>query len=162
VQRLAADGKRPFSSLLPHTASLLRLPRCPSTRQLHALTYSHAGGSRAQAFGCASGELVLCNLRAPCPAGGKLHATCVPATASGITACSFAPGGGLLALGCEDGTLVLWSTAAGLKLSSWQLARARISACGFSPDGTMLAVGDALGLLYVWDTQKGLLVQLAR
>jgi WD40 repeat protein len=113
-----------------------------------------------QAFGCSSGELVLCSLRAK--SEYKQQATCVPAAASVITSCSFAPGGHLLALGCDDGTLVLWDPATCIKLTSWMINRARIAACGFSADGLLLAAGDASGMLYVWDVPSGMLVQLTR
>jgi WD40 repeat protein len=118
----------------------------------------------AQAFGCSSGELVLCKLREPSrvkPEYTQL-ATCVPAAASAITCCTFSPAGELLVLGCEDGTLVVWDPATCTKLTSWRVNKARVSACSFSADGRLLAAGDVSGLLLVWDVKEEQLVQLTR
>lgn len=123
-----------------------------------------------QAIGCSGGELLLCELELELEAC-KEHAAratvrstrCYGAASSPIAACCLAPGGRLLAYGCQDGGLALWSPASGMQLHAIKLHQAAISCCSFSADGALLAAADTSGLLSIWDVEQGVqLLQLSR
>jgi WD40 repeat protein len=64
------------------------------------------------------------------------------------SAAAFSPDGGLVAIGCDNGQVALWSTTGGMPESCWTVLNSRVEMVRFSADGkTILAGGTALGLV---------------
>lgn len=68
---------------------------------------------------------------------------------SDITAAAFSSDGSRLVTGSQNGALILWDTAAGKSLHSWQ-ATAGITSIVFSQDGKQFATGTQGGTIQVW------------
>lgn len=78
--------------------------------------------------------------------GEKAHAECA----------RFSPDGQLLAAGCVDGLLELWSLAGGKLRREQELALdAAVLSLAFSRDGELLAAGSAEGEVRVWRSRGG-------
>jgi WD40 repeat protein len=79
-----------------------------------------------------------------------------------ITLCASAPSGHQLALGCSNGSVLLWDCRAHIVQHWLLLHKSRITCCSYDQGGQLLAVGDASGLVSVWDLRWGVHVYHAR
>jgi serine/threonine protein kinase len=70
-------------------------------------------------------------------------------------ALAYSPTGGLLAVGCRDGTLVLWSTYNRKPRVTVAAHPAAVAAVAMSPGGKLLATGGRDGAVRWWDPTTG-------
>ena len=76
-----------------------------------------------------------------------------------VTALGFAPGGGVLVGGHDDGQVTLWDTATAARLGQLQAHPGAVSAVAVSPDGSKLATAGEDRSVRVWELAT--LTQLA-
>jgi WD40 repeat protein/serine/threonine protein kinase len=74
---------------------------------------------------------------------------------SGIFGLAFSPDGTRIASGSADGTVGIWDTATGRKLTFLRGTTQRVDALVFSPDGSRLLVGSSDGTVRQWDAHTG-------
>lgn len=86
-------------------------------------------------------------------ATGELQA-CWPQP-SWVTALAFQPGGLLLAVGHDDGTLHLWDHVHQTLVHQLPGNHSTISALAFRPDGKVLACADESKIIRLWDVSSG-------
>jgi WD40 repeat protein len=72
----------------------------------------------------------------------------------GEVRCCFAPGGWLLASGCQDGTIRLLDVLTGKEIRLLRGHRGEINSLDFTPDGKTLVSGSEDGTALVWDVTK--------
>jgi WD40 repeat protein len=75
----------------------------------------------------------------------------IPTPQAALEALLFSPDGRLLALGSEDGAVVLWDVIRGQTLTTFRGHRSSARSLAFSPDGQRLLSGDPSGTVLVWD-----------
>ncbi|MEU6997831.1 TIR domain-containing protein [Nonomuraea sp. NPDC046570] len=75
---------------------------------------------------------------------------------------AYSPDGGVLAIGGEDGGVLLCDSAAGLPIRTLQGHRGRVYAVTFSPGGDLLATGSSDGTVRLWDPSDGRLLHVLR
>jgi WD40 repeat protein len=69
----------------------------------------------------------------------------------GINDLAYSPDGRLLALGCEDGTVLLHRRDGGQEAGEYDWKIGRVVSVAFAPDGMTAAVGGERGRVVVWD-----------
>jgi WD40 repeat protein len=80
-----------------------------------------------------------------------------------ITSHASAPSSGRqLAMGCNDGSMLLWDCRARIVQHWLLLHKSSITCCSYDRRGQLLAVGDASGLVSVWDLRWGVHVHHVR
>jgi WD40 repeat protein len=67
------------------------------------------------------------------------------------TTLAFSPGGTTLACGTIRGTIEIWDTVAGRRLSAWRGHAATVLSLAYSPDGRTLASGGINDAVRLWD-----------
>lgn len=72
-----------------------------------------------------------------------------------VFALALSPSNRLLAAGCEDGRILLWSYPNGQSLHTLEGHQSPVRALAFSPDGQTLASGDDDALVRMWDAATG-------
>jgi WD40 repeat protein len=82
--------------------------------------------------------------------------------ASDVKSLAFAPDGGALAAGCEDGSVVVWDTRVHRLRAALRGHRGLVNGLAFAPDSRLLASGSADGTLCVWDAATGRLRSSAK
>ena len=70
--------------------------------------------------------------------------------ASAIQSVAYRPGGGILASGDDNGTVIIWNAAKQIPLASFK-ARSHVWDLAFSSNGETLAVGTASGFIQLWN-----------
>ena len=68
---------------------------------------------------------------------------------------AFSKASNLLAIGCVDGTIQLWDTAAQRMVGHLGKGKSQICSLAFSPDGRLLAAGNGNTVVRIWDTSTG-------
>ncbi|MFE5795161.1 WD40 repeat domain-containing protein [Streptomyces sp. NPDC056503] len=74
---------------------------------------------------------------------------------SGVNAVAYAPDGGTLATGSEDGTARLWDVRTGKPRLTLTGHTKSVSSVAFAPDGATLATGSFDGTARLWDARTG-------
>lgn len=85
----------------------------------------------------------------------------VDATGIAVTALAPQPGGGLLAVAGEDGTITLWDSAQGTPVRTLK-ARSTTKSLTFSPDGRVLVSASSEGVVRIWSATTGRLQRVLR
>ena len=94
--------------------------------------------------------------------GGNLAASVYDVANSSVATLRFRPQSSQLAIGCEDGSLLLWDACSHLELCQLGLHRTAITCCEFGADSWLLVAGDASGLVSIWDLRQDVLIQIVR
>jgi WD40 repeat protein len=146
----APNGKWLASGNQDHSVHLWRLwsgdqlEMAGYPAKVEHLTWHH--GSRWLAVGNAE-DVTVWDFSGKGPRGRKPRILSgVPAK---VTAIGYQPGGDLLAAGCADGSLLLWTPSQARSPRSVLLAGGAVSALDWSPDGTRVLVGTATGTVAV-------------
>jgi WD40 repeat protein len=90
-----------------------------------------------------------------------VHGECAlvepPRTLGQVTTVAFSPNGELLALGCADGRVVLWSITTECVVQELlpTISTNQVTTVTFSPDGQLLASGYENGVITLWNTDSG-------
>ncbi|MFO0874111.1 MAG: protein kinase [Phycisphaerales bacterium] len=71
---------------------------------------------------------------------------------SRVSSAAFSPDGALLAVGCDNGEIVIWNVARRSREATLHRHAERVYAVAFSPDGRRLASGGNDNSLRLWDT----------
>jgi len=79
---------------------------------------------------------------------------------NGVTALALSPQDELLAIGFEDGTVVLANTRNGVTVHKWPAHAAQVSDCHFTPDGTGLLTASHDATAKLWKCPTGKLVRV--
>jgi WD40 repeat protein len=72
-----------------------------------------------------------------------------------VTAVAFSPDGGRILTGSSDRTAILWNTATGKILCTFQPHIADVRAVAFSPEGRRVVTGTLDGAAILWDVASG-------
>ena len=83
---------------------------------------------------------------------GPNHRTLGSGHTHWINAVAFSPKDGLLASGCNDGTVKLWDRITGQERATMRANAEAVNAVAFSPDGKVLASGGDDNMVRLWDT----------
>ena len=76
----------------------------------------------------------------------------LPGPSGPVESVAFSPDGTILAVGSDDGTVRIWSTATHRQSAQPLSVGSQVTSVAFSPDGTILAVGSGDGTVQFWST----------
>jgi len=143
---MLSAATQPEVAVLSGTADVIRsVAFSPDGRLLAA-----ASGNE----GSASGGVQLWNVQTREKAG-FLPTRASSGAGNGVGPVAFSPDGKILALGTDDGTVLLWDVASRRRIGELATGMhgdgATVTLLAFSPDGKRLAVADYGGAMQVWE-----------
>jgi WD40 repeat protein len=105
--------------------------------QLKAVAVAPERADALFAYGGAGGKVMFAGVSGVIPKTSEVRCS----KAKGVKSLAFNRNGTLLAVGCEDGTVAVWSSSTWKRLGEWQAHKGRTLTVAFNQSGTAVASG---------------------